>query len=344
MKKVFNRLVIISSLILSFTLQASAGHVTGNGGDHVRGMFLKMGEVVIAFLKQTQEGQKILLDNNLDAVALEKLLNIEIVSAIETDLIDNGGSSVDAIGEKGKIVLQKTRWIDHLEKERDVYYLVFHELLRALVVNDDNYVISKSLLPFPKNLRLNTRINPIYPLVDSERLDKAFLLDQLSVNGSGCPLNQYGTRVDFNRESNQLNISFEEYNLPLVKPTQGLFARKSCSLAIPIELPANTRLVVTQMDLTANLDLSLNSNLEFGGEVFFAGEQGLRLTQTVSGNDVPQKGRSLLRRNEVLKSACGGKGIFRTNTYGTLKRQNSEDIALAALGEFKMSFKLERCQ
>ncbi|HEY8271862.1 MAG TPA: DUF4360 domain-containing protein [Pseudobdellovibrionaceae bacterium] len=338
--------LVISCVILSLSLsaQASVGHVTGNGGDHVRGMFLKMGEAVVSFLQQTQEGQKLLLDNHMDPQSLQKLLDIQTVSVSETSLVDNGGSDVDAIGEKGKIVLQKNRWMEHLEKERDVYYLVFHELLRALVINDDNYVISKSLLPFPKERRLTTRINPLYPLIDSERLDKVFLLEQLTVNGSGCPLNQYGTRVDFDRESNQLDISFEEYNLPLKKESPELVARKSCSLAIPTELPPNTRLIVTQMDLTANLDLSKNSDLDFGGEVFFAGENGLRMTQSVSGKDTAQKGRSLLRRNEVLKSACGGKGIFRVNTNGTLKRQNSADQTLAALGDFKLSFKLESCQ
>jgi hypothetical protein len=341
MKTIFK--LFLSSALILIHPPVSAGHFTGNGGDHTRGLFLKMGGAVSEFLQQTQEGQRLLADNNINLTDLQKLLNIEIVSTVENDLIDNGGSAVDAIGEKGKIVLNKTRWMEHFEKERDVYYLVFHELLRAHGTNDDNYALSKALLPFPTSRKISTRITPIYPLIDSERLDRAFQLDRISVHGSGCPQENFRTRVDFDRETNQLEIAFEEYILPLNKESHGLFSRKSCGLAIPITLPENTRLVVTQMDLAAHLDLSANSNLEFGAEVFFAGETNLRLTQTVNGQTVPQKGRSLLRRNEVLKSACGGNGIFRTNSFATHRRTNTIESSMAALSNFKLSFKIEKC-
>lgn len=341
---VLNKITLSLALTIFFITPAFAGHVTGNGGDHVRGLFLKMGDSVLLFLKQTQEGQKILQDNRVDINALQNILNIDTVSAIETPLIDNGNSSVDAIGQKGKITLQKNRWMDHFERERDVYYLVFHEMLRAIEVNDDNFVVSKTLLPFPKDRRISTRVNPVYPLIDSERLDKAFLLDQLQVNGSGCPLSQFGTRVDFDREANQLSITFEEYNMTLAKESNGHFSRKSCAVAIPIQLPANSRLVVTQMDLTANLELGPSADIDFGGEAFFAGEQSQRMNQIVAGKDVTQKGRSLLRKNEVFKSACGGTGIFRTNTYATLKRSDLAETSLASISDFKLSFKLESCQ
>ena len=325
-------------------LLTQAGHFTGNGGDHVRGMFLKLGEAVVSYLNETEEGKKLLANHNLSSDGLKKILTIEYVSAIETPLIDNGGSNVDAIGEKGKILLNKNRWTEHLEKERDVYYLVLHELLRAIEVNDDNYIISKAILPFPASRKINTKITPIYPLIASERLDQIFKLEQISLNGSGCPLQRLGTRFDFDQESNQLDISFEEYGLILKKESADVVSRKNCSLSIPVRLPKNTRLVVTQMDLGANLELAEDSQLNFGAEVFFAGETNQRLTQSVSGKDQPQKGRSLLRRNQVLKSACGGEGNFRTNTFAELTRTGASDTAQASLAYFKLSFKLESCQ
>lgn len=333
-------------LIFAFfsTLNSQAGHFTGNGGDHVRAQFFKMGDAVISYLSETQEGQKLLTEKQISIDTLKSLLTIEIVSAIESPLIDNGGSQVDAIGEKGKIVLHKTRWMDHFEKERDVYYLVFHELLRALEINDDNYIISKILLPFPKSRLIKTRINPIYPLIDSERLDKAFLLDQITINGTGCPLQGFGTKVDFDTETNQLDIHFEEYNLVLNSDSPEIVSRKNCALVIPVQLPKNTKLVVTQMDLMANLELAIESNLNFGGEVFFAGDRNIIMQQSVIGSKQTQKGRSLLRRNDILKSACGGIGNLRVNTFGTLKKSSTlSPKTLAALSDFKLSFKLEKC-
>ena len=340
----FNTVMIPTVLLLLCITPSFAGHFTGNGGDHIRGVFIKLGETVLSFLKETEEGKKILTDNNLSIDSLQKLLNIEVITAIDTPLVDNGGSSVDAIGEKGKILLNKNRWNDHLEKERDIYYLVLHELLRALEVNDDNYIISKALLPFPNSRRIQTKINPIYPLIASERLDRAFKLDQISINGSGCPLQKLGTRVDFDAETNQLNISFEEYGLNLKKDSADLVSRKNCALAIPIQLAKNTRLVVTQMDLGANLDLVKESQLNFGAEVFFAGDVVQKMAQSVSGKVQPEKGRTLLRRNQVLKSSCGGEGIFRTNTFADLARKVPTENTQAALSQFKLSFKLESCQ
>jgi len=333
----------LKTIAFLYATQASAGHFTGNGGDHVRGMFLKLGEAVVAFLNETEEGKKLLVDNNLNVESIKKTLSIEVVFAIETPLIDNGGSSVDAIGEKGKILLNKNRWTEHLEKERDVYYLVLHEILRVLEVNDDNYIISKAIMPFPVSRRIHTKITPLYPLILSERLDKVFKLDQISVNGTGCPLQSLGTRVDFDKESNQLDISFEEYLLNLTKENNDVVSRKNCALSIPIQLPKNTRLIVTQMDLGANLELSKNSQLNFGAEVFFAGETNQKFTQIVTGKDQPEKGRSLLRRNQILKSACGGEGNFRTNTFAELSRKLMTENSKAALANFKLSFKLENC-
>lgn len=341
-KKLFH---IFSLIIFVYApLPSHAGHFTGNGGDHVRGMFLKLGHAVVSFLNETEEGKKLLAENNLSTNALQKVLTIEHISAIETPLVDNGGSNVDAIGEKGKILLNKNRWTEHLEKERDIYYLVLHELLRAIEVNDDNYIISKAILPFPASRKISTKITPIYPLIATERLDSIFKLDQISLNGSGCPLQKLGTRFDFDSESNQLAISFEEYGLALKKESSDVVSRKNCALSIPVSLPKNTRLVVTQMDLVANLELVPDSQLQFGAEVFFAGETNLRLTQSVSGKDQTQKGRSLLRRNQVLKSACGGEGNFRTNTFAELNRKGATDMAQASLAHFKLSFKLESCQ
>lgn len=330
-------------LIFCLSLQSFGGNFTGNGGDHVRGVFLKLGQAIISYLKETEEGKQLLEKNNLNIQEIEKILSIETIITVDELLTDNTGSSVDALGEKGKIKLQKSRWTEHFEKQRDIYYLVFHELLRALAVDDDNYVISKSLLPFPKSRLIETRINPIFPLINSERIDQAFDIEKILLNGTGCPSNQLGTHVDFDNESNQLSIAFDEYSLE-AKPLDNRSAdRKACSLSLPIKLKSGTRLVVTQVDMTSTLDIEASTEVRFGAEIFFSGKENLPLQKSVSSLEQKQRGRSLLRENLVLKSECGFSGIFRTNSFASIKTENLIKRSWAEVSHFKMSFKLESC-
>jgi hypothetical protein len=69
------------------------------------------------------------------------------VVAVTEELIDNTGSLVDAIGVPGKIILSTDRWLTFLREGRDVRLLVFHEALRLAGINDDNYRVSRTMLP-----------------------------------------------------------------------------------------------------------------------------------------------------------------------------------------------------
>ena len=69
------------------------------------------------------------------------------VVAVTEELIDNTGSLVDAIGVPGKIKLSTDRWLTFLREGRDIRLLVLHEALRLSGINDDNYLISRTMLP-----------------------------------------------------------------------------------------------------------------------------------------------------------------------------------------------------
>ena len=233
--------------------------------------------------------------------------------------------------------------MEHYEKERDVYYLVFHELLRAIDIDDDNYLISKSIYPFPNSRRQITRINPIYPLLKNERLDSFFNIDNLSLRGTGCPLNQFGTRIDYDKENNQLNISFENYILNLTEKEADVVSYKNCALAIPIEILPNKRLVLTQLDLIANVDINQNYEFDFGGEVFFSGDHNQAFSKRLKAHEYTNHGRSLLRITAPHKSACGGVGIFRINTFAKLQKTQPGSKSAASLSKLNLFFNLEDC-
>ena len=332
---------VLSLSLLAFAAPAQAGHVTGNGGDYVRGTFLRMGHVVLDYLKDSEAGAQIISENALDMGSLEGTLNIDVVSVDEGSLIDNGGSSVDAIGTPGEITLDKTVWMDHFEKNRDVYYLVFHEMLRAIAVNDDNYVISKALDPFPQTRRIVTKITPTYPLIGDDLLSSMIDSTKIAINGTGCPVTRAGTLADFDLERNVLDLTFTNYTLTAGGGSSGI-ARKACALAIPVNVPAGKKLIVSQIDMFSKVDFKSNSNGQMNIEAFLAGTQGPQLKKTVATTDSDLQGRLLLRRNDVLASNCGGADNLRLNTSGLV--QHSGDAASRlAVDRISISFKVESC-
>jgi hypothetical protein len=78
---------------------------------------------------------------------LESVLAAGMITVVKEELKDNGGSLVDAIGEPGKVTLSEERWMTFLREGRDVRLLVLHELLRMAGVNDDNYRMSRRMIP-----------------------------------------------------------------------------------------------------------------------------------------------------------------------------------------------------
>ena len=78
---------------------------------------------------------------------LEAVLAAGEIVVVKGELKDNGGSLVDALGVPGKVTLSEERWITFLREGRDVRLLVLHELLRMAGINDDNYLMSRHMIP-----------------------------------------------------------------------------------------------------------------------------------------------------------------------------------------------------
>jgi len=325
---------------------AHAGHIDGNGGDHIRATFLKMGEAVISYLKDSDVGAQVVRTHGLDLGRLENTLSIDVVSVDAGTLIDNGSSNVDAIGEEGKIILSKNAWAEHFEKSRDVYYLVFHEMLRAVAKNDDNYVISAPLNPFPQTRRILTRMATLFPILGEDNISQMIDGSQLSVNGTGCPLGRLGTSVDVDLERNQVEISFRRNTAETGGRMAKSLDRKNCALALPIKVPADRRLVISQVDMSAKLETKQNSKAQISLEAFVSGTRGTVEAKVLETGTLPKQGRLLLRRNEVLKSACGASAILRMNTSSVLQSRGtlSEDVNLLDVDRLSISLKTELCR
>ena len=321
-----------------------AGHGVGNGGDHIRATFMQMGDSVLDYLQETAEGQKIVSDNNLRIIDLKAVLDINIIDVQEGILIDNTGSAVDAIGVKDKITLSKDRWNEHFENDRDVYFLVFHEMLRAVQVNDDNYIISKAISPFPAARRIVTRIASIYPLLGDTSLDKLIAIDRMTLDGDGCPRLLAGTFADFDLEKNVLNVALQRYDLALSDTSS---ARKSCTIILPVNPPAGKKLTVTQIDFSAKTILSAGTSAAIASDVMYASSLIPAFTKSFTATEDTQ-GRLLARSHQAVSSNCKGNGeLLKIRTAATIQKSQLyvQPIAVNRLiaDGIGISFAVESC-
>ncbi len=111
---------ILSALII-LSQATFAGHFVGNGGDHLRATYIRMGDAVIDFLKETDQGSAIVKKAQLNVGDLDASLDIAKISVTNNTLRDNGGSVVEAIGVPGSVTLNQEAWANHFESELDVY-------------------------------------------------------------------------------------------------------------------------------------------------------------------------------------------------------------------------------
>lgn len=328
--------VIFTSCLLMWATDGFAWREVGNGGDYVRSQFLRAGEVVIKYLSETQEGQALVQDHQLDIGALNSTLDIMKIKVVDIDLVDNTSSIVDAIGMPGMILLNHQKWLSHFSLDRDVYHLVFHEMLRSAEVNDDNYVVAKFINPFPLNRKIKTSLTNLYPLVKGSVKD--FLQGQIGFAGAGCLSNLDDHFIDFDAEWNTLTLSLENFNLK--SDDSSPFTRKACSVSVPIRLPAQYRLEVTQAEFSTKFESLGTGMLRTQLEIFNAGGVSAPITETLQISE-DQRGRLLVRTANVYKSECGFSGNFRLNSSVQLQQQSGSLVASA--DRVKLYFNLVPC-
>lgn len=333
------KLVLIAAVAGLMAPNAFAGHRVGNGGDYIRATYISMGEAIAEFLKDTEQGQKLVESAALNVADLAATLDIEKVTVVDEVLRDNSGSVVEAIGEPGAVQLNKEAWFQHFENERDIYYLVLHEMLRSAGVNDDNYVISKGISPFPISRRIETRVVPSLPLIAEDLLTPVFDLSKVVIGGNGCPKTVGVTRVEFNQEKNILEVRPSAYrnDVSAARPMD----RKSCSLSIPVTLPKNKRLVISQIDILGKVDLQAGGKSQITFEAFVAGSSAPLKTRQFAPTSA-LNGRHLTRRTEVLKSACGAATNVRLNS-SMLTNSSGQKLESMEINSVSLYLSLEEC-
>lgn len=329
--------VLLVALLLISPLALAGGTVIGNGGDYTRSTFLKVGDSVLSFLKDSPAGIAITTTHALNLDKLRGTLSIYKITVSPTPLRDNTGSLVDAIGIPDSITLNGDAWTTHFEKNRDVSFLVFHEMLRSAGVNDDNYVISNCVNPFPDEFRVATLLKSHIGLIPADDLSGVIDNNNITFGGTGCPAGP-NTRVEFNDETNTLEVSTRRYTLSTVGAP---FDRKACDLAIPVIVPAGFSVVFSQVDLSAVVNLADGDEATLSVEAFVPGLSNPPVTRTLVAGPGGIKGRSLLRSTDLFKTPCGANTNLRLHSTGLLKSRNSGSTV--DVEKIAVSLKLEAC-
>lgn len=342
----------LTSILILFPVAVLAARSRGGaidigGGDFIRADFLNRGQAVISYLKQTPTGKKITTENNLNPSQLEDLLNVNVIKVVDTILIDRTGSIVDALGETGKITLNKNSWSQFYQEDLDTYFMVFHELLRAQGINDDNYVISKKIFPMPEAFTVTNILTAKKNLLTDDSLAAAISNERIIFGGSGCPDSSIRTMARFDFNNNVFNIYPHEMNVSVGSSIEKV-KRSSCSIAIPYTAKIGTKIIISQIDLNGELNLSPQKLLDISFSAFIPGQtEELQKRQFQTALSDNKDGAFLIRENKIIESSCGGTGILRLNSSLILQDQNTKILSqtsYAKINKISLFLKTEKCK
>lgn len=342
--------LILAGILTKTTLFGRAGGAGDfGGGDIVRAEFLNRGEAIVMFLEETPEGQKILSQNNLNLENLILSLDVNKLTITEETLIDRTGSVVDAVGAPGIIVLNRNRWLEHSERESDVYFLIFHEMLRENGINDDNYVISKALIPFPDKYKLQNILVTEKPLLPGDRLDDLVNRNSIAFAGSGCPTTSLKSFTRFNPSLNEFEIYPNEMAAAVNANTQQM-VRKGCAVRIPFAAKAGKKVQVTQVDLAGEVELQRNKSVNVNYTTGFtsgSGKSNANQNKPIDTGTQIVDGGFLIRDNKIYESQCGQASMLILNSDINLKTNvkipAQEKTSIARVNKVRLSLKLVDC-
>jgi hypothetical protein len=149
--------------------------------------------------------------------------------------------------------------------------------------------------------------------------------------GSGCPKDTVAIIPSTDGQS--VSVLYSQYSAATTTDAQR--DRKSCNLAVPVDVTAGVSVGIFRVDYRGNVYVpkTNDSFAQFDAEYYFAGERGPVVTKKFT----PGSSKDLFISNEIAVAAivwspCGASTIFRVNSAITAskpKADKSEDVQIA---------------
>ena len=330
--------VFIGVFILLVSENVPASTKVGNGGDWVRARFILIGNVVIDFLKNSPEGQKVVQENNLDIEKLKKALNTEFIRLSDGLLLDNNGVEVDARFVDGQIELNRVRWKTHYAFRRDVTFLVFHEMLRFGGYNDDQYQISEKIEPLPKQFRILLNVEQNRMIGQGSINDKEFDAEYL---GIGCP-NEKEREIKIH--DNVITFSLHRDRNSIEK-FQNLYLdalKSKCRIQFTIPAQSKKQVILNMMDINGEVFIRSKTKYSVFGHVSHE-QNTIEFNKLITPTATIALGQFQIRSPMFIVGECGSS--FKTDfqiqsTFGSIfDKFNTSDLHSA-----KFYFSYQDCK
>lgn len=164
-------------------------------------------------------------------------------------------------------------------------------------------------------------------------------LGDVNYAGSGCSGTSAGVRTHFNARTGRLQIFMPDMQVDTLDRT---LDRRSCNIAIPVELPPGKTLVLSQHSIFGEVDLPGTVRLRINSEMFFTGGRGPTIEIDRVGDTVGSE-NFYVRGAETVTSACGPDAILRVNTGLTLNKTQTRDAGSAVIDGIALTLKVQDC-
>lgn len=138
-------------------------------------------------------------------------------------------------------------------------------------------------------------------------------LGQPGYGGTGCPAGTVS--VTLSPDATSLSLLFDGYQINAGGATNRAFDRKSCNIAIPVNVPGGYSVSIIAIDYRGFNQLPQGARSQFSVEYFFAGGRGPVFNRTFQG----PLAEDYLIQNELVGEAlvwspCGAQVNLRTNS------------------------------
>jgi hypothetical protein len=147
---------------------------------------------------------------------------------------------------------------------------------------------------------------PVTPTIATDIIS----FGEIGYGGTGCPDGTANVITNDARTSALLNLS--GYSVGDGKRSTD---RKTCALAIPVEVPEGVAVAIRGLAIFGNVDLPDGIDATLGLEAFVAGDTGEPTELTLTGPRTGNWFRAVsVPWNDLVWTACGKDSILRVNT------------------------------